>query len=118
MDANLLRMVTRDSDVRKLLATNDRASIEKSRVKFEAAGRCRSRLDLFSGISEILLTVKGNQKSVQTLDRQLNEGARPNIRWLIDFNPLPVNDLASKLADSSTETMTPARPFLCNNSVC
>ena len=54
MDTNLLRMVTRESDVRKLLAADDRASIEKSRVKFEAAGRCRSRLDLFSGISEIL----------------------------------------------------------------
>ncbi len=77
MDANLLRMVTRDSDVRKLLAANDRASIEKSRVKFEAAGRCRSRLDLFSGISEILLTVKRNQESVQTLDRQPTRALDP-----------------------------------------
>jgi hypothetical protein len=30
MDANLLRIVTRDSDFRKVLAANDRASIDKS----------------------------------------------------------------------------------------
>lgn len=63
MDANLLRMVTRDSDVRKLLAVNDRASIDVSRPIFDGAGRCESRLDLFSGISEILLTVNREKKA-------------------------------------------------------
>jgi hypothetical protein len=53
MDANLLRMVTRDSGVRKLLGA-------KSQPVFEAVGVCKTRLDLFSGISEILLIV--NQK--------------------------------------------------------
>ena len=78
MDANLLRMVTRDSDVRKLLAANDRASIDKSRPIFEAAGRCKGRLDLFSGISEILLTVNRYEKrSVQTLDRWLTRALGP-----------------------------------------
>jgi hypothetical protein len=58
MDASLLRIVTRDSDIRKLLVAN-RASIDKSRFILEA-GLCEARLDLFSGISEILLTA--NQK--------------------------------------------------------
>jgi hypothetical protein len=51
MDASLLRMVTRDSDVRELLAARDRAALDKSRPVFEAAGLCKKRLDLFSGIS-------------------------------------------------------------------
>ena len=62
MDANLLRMVTRDSDVRKVLAANDRASIDKSRPIFEAAERCTTPLDLFSRISEMLLTVNPSQR--------------------------------------------------------
>jgi hypothetical protein len=61
MDANLLRMVTRDSDVRKLLAANVRASIDKSRPIFGADERGKTPLDLFSRISEMLLT--GNQNT-------------------------------------------------------
>ena len=60
MDASLLRMVTRDSGVRKFLAANDRASI--ARPTFEAAGLCKARLDLFSGISGILPNVNRYQK--------------------------------------------------------
>ena len=52
MDASLLRMVTRESDARRVLAANDRASIDKSRPIFEADERCKTPLDLFSGISE------------------------------------------------------------------
>ena len=61
MDANLLRMVTRDSDVRKLLAANVRASTETSPPIFESDERCKTPLDLFSRISEMLLT--GNQNT-------------------------------------------------------
>lgn len=87
MDASLLRMVTRDMDVPKVL-TDDCAFIDKSRRMFEADGRCETPLDLFSGISEILLTVNRYQprlrpnplslermpmsdECVQTLDRPL-----------------------------------------------
>ena len=54
MDANLLRIVTRDSDVRELLTADVRAPIDKSRPIFEA--RWKTPLDLFSRISEMLLT--------------------------------------------------------------
>ncbi len=56
MDADLLRMVTRDSDVRELLAADVRASIDKSRPIFEAEARWKTPLDLFSRISEMLRT--------------------------------------------------------------
>ncbi len=63
MDASLLRMVTRELDVLKLkfLAANDRAFIDKSRPIFEADGRCKTPLDLFSGNSEVLLRINRYQ---------------------------------------------------------
>jgi hypothetical protein len=57
MDASLLRMVTRDLDVPRTLAARDRAFIDTSRPIFEADERCETPLDLFSGNSEMLLTV-------------------------------------------------------------
>lgn len=61
MDANLLRIVTRDSKVRKVL-TNGRVSIDKSRPMFETSERCTTPMDLFSRISEMLLTVNPAQR--------------------------------------------------------
>ncbi len=67
MDASLLRMVTRDLDVRKVLAANDRAFIDKSRPIFEADERCKTPLDLFSGNSEMLLTVNRYQPHLRLI---------------------------------------------------
>ena len=75
MDANLLRMVTRDSDIRKLLGANDRVSTDKSQPIVEAVGLGKPHLNLLSGISEILLPV--NQKRLQTLDRRLTRALGP-----------------------------------------
>jgi hypothetical protein len=63
MDADLLRMVTRDSDVRNLLAANARASIDTSRPIFEADECGKTPPDLFSRISEILLTGRRSQNT-------------------------------------------------------
>ena len=57
MDASLLLMGTRESELRELLAVNDRASIDESRPKLEVDARCRAALDLFSGISQLLQTI-------------------------------------------------------------
>jgi hypothetical protein len=76
-------MVTRDSAVRKLCGASDRASMDTSQLMFEVIGLNETRMNLFSGISEMLLIVNHCQsklsikKIAQTLDRPLTGALGP-----------------------------------------